>query len=469
LVFSSPIFLFWFLPLVLGFYYLVKPIYRNWVLLFFSLLFYGWGEGMMLTIMLTSSLINYVFGIKINAAKTNKIAKWLLFFGVTLNLLLLLYYKYSNFFIDNYNFAATHLGINPVVWDKVILPLGISFYTFHGISYIIDVYRKHVQAQQNPFKLTLYITFFPQLIAGPIIRYKDVASQLDHRTIDLPLFVSGIKRFIIGLSKKIIIANIVGRIPEYTFNMPISELNGYWSWLGMIAISIQLYFDFSGYSDMAIGLGRMFGFQFLENFNYPYISQSMKEIWSRWHISLSNWFRDYVYIPMGGNKKGILRMHLNLWTIFLLNGVWHGANWSFLIFGAYHGFLLTFERIGFSKVLNRLPRVARSVYVFFVFAFGNILFSIEDIHHAYAYYSSLFNFSTPDPYNRIHLYLTVEWYFTLLMGIILAMPTAEFLFAKIKNKQLKNKLEMVLLIGLFILSISELTNTTYNPFIYFRF
>jgi alginate O-acetyltransferase complex protein AlgI len=254
----------------------------------------------------------------------------------------------------------------------LFLPLGISFYTFHGISYIIDVYRKHTFAQSDPFKLALYISFFPQLIAGPIIRYKDVENQIDDRRIDIDLFASGIKRFIIGLSKKILIANMVGRIPDFVFQMPEHDLNAYWSWLGIIAVTVQLYFDFSGYSDMAIGLGRMFGFRFLENFNYPYISQSMKEFWTRWHISLSSWFRDYVYYPLGGNRKGKLRMHFNLWTIFLLNGIWHGANWSFLLFGMYHGFLLTIERLGLNKVLLILPRAFRSIYVFFVFGLGNV-------------------------------------------------------------------------------------------------
>lgn len=469
MVFSSPIFLFWFLPMVLFFYYLVDRKYRNWVLLAFSLVFYGWGEGEMLTLMLVSTLINYFFGIQVQHAKSKSRAKWMLFFGVFFNLSLLLYYKYANFFVDNYNFAAQHLGINTLVWEKVVLPLGISFYTFHGISYIVDVYRKHTFAQSSPFKLALYISFFPQLIAGPIIRYKDVETQIDDRKIDVALFASGVKRFIIGLSKKILIANMVGRIPDFVFHMPTVDLNAYWSWLGVIAVTVQLYFDFSGYSDMAIGLGRMFGFRFLENFNYPLISQSMKEFWTRWHISLSNWFRDYVYIPMGGNKKGTLRMHFNLWTIFLLNGIWHGANWSFVVFGIYHGFLLTFERLGFLKILGRMPRFARSIYMFFVFSLGNVLFSIEDINHAYLYYSSLFNFTTPDVYSRIHLYLTTEWYFTLFLGLLLSAPTAEYLFEKIKNAKYKRNLEAILLIVLFVLSLSELSNTTYNPFIYFRF
>ena len=293
--------------------------------------------------------------------------------------------------------------------------------------------------------------------------------QIEDRKIDVELFVSGIKRFIIGLAKKVLIANMLGRITEFVFKMPVNELNGYWSWLALISIGVQLYFDFSGYSDMAIGMGRMFGFRFLENFNYPLISQSMKEFWTRWHISLSTWFRDYVYYPLGGNKKGKLRMHLNLWIVFLLNGMWHGASWSFVIFGCYHGFLLTFERLGFSKVLQWLPRPFRSIYVFFGYAIGDILFSIDNYHHAFAFYKSLFNFTTPDPYSRIHLYLTYEWYFVFIIGIILSMPTAEFLFGKVSNLKIKNILEYSILIVLFILMAGELANSSYNPFIYFRF
>jgi alginate O-acetyltransferase complex protein AlgI len=455
--------------MVLFCYYLVAKPYRNWVLLFFSLLFYGWGEGKMLTLMLVSVLINYFSGLGLVNAKTLVSKKWILFIGITGNLLLLIYFKYANFFVDNYNFAATQLDFNPIIWNKIILPLGISFYTFHGMSYMIDVYRGHSQPQRNPLKLALYISFFPQLIAGPIIRYKDVEHQIDDRTVNIELFASGVKRFIIGLAKKVLIANIVGRIPEFVFKMPVNELNAYWSWLGVFAVGIQLYFDFSGYSDMAIGLGRMFGFRFLENFNYPFISQSMREFWTRWHISLSNWFRDYLYLPLGGNKKGKLRTILNLWIVFLLVGIWHGANWSFLIFGIYHGLLLTIERLGFSRILNWIPRPLRSIYVFIAYAIGDIFYSIDDIHHLLAYFQSLFIFNSPDPYNRINLYLTREWYFIFFAGILLSIPTAEFLFNKIKNETKKQWIETVILLILFILASGELANSSYNPFIYFRF
>ncbi|MBL7883114.1 MAG: MBOAT family protein, partial [Bacteroidia bacterium] len=334
MVFSSPIFLFWFLPMVLFFYYIVKREYRNWILLFFSLLFYGWGEAEMLSIMLLSTVINYMFGLFIEKNTNVGKRKMLLLIGIVANLFILFFYKYANFFVDNYNYAAGVFGFNPVFWDKIILPLGISFYTFHGMSYMIDVFRKHTPAQKNPLKLALYISFFPQLIAGPIVRYKDIEHQMDDRKVDLELFASGIKRFVIGLSKKVLVANIIGRVPDMVFGLPESELNAYWSWLSIIAATLQVYLDFSGYSDMAIGLARMFGFRFKENFIYPFIAQSMKEFWTRWHISLSTWFKEYVYIPLGGSKKGKIRTYLNLWVVFLLTGFWHGPSWSFVLFGA---------------------------------------------------------------------------------------------------------------------------------------
>lgn len=469
MVFSSPIFLFWFLPLVLFVYYMVNKPYQNGVLLFFSLLFYGWGEGEMLAIMLTSTIINYLSGITIEKAQSPFYKKIMLGLGIISTLSLLLYFKYANFIVDNYNFAASTLGVNPIFWNKVILPLGISFYTFHGISYMIDVYRKHTQAQKNPLTLALYISFFPQLIAGPIIRYKDLESQLTERTVDLELFVSGIKRFIIGLSKKILVANVVGRVPDIVFNMHETEWNAYWSWLSIIAATIQVYLDFSGYSDMAIGLARMFGFQFKENFIYPFIAQSMKEFWTRWHISLSTWFRDYVYIPLGGSKKGTIRTYINLSIIFLLTGFWHGASWSYILFGGFHGLLIITERLGLEKLLNILPRILRSVYVFTITAFSIIFFSIDNLHQIKTFYKSLFNFTNPDAFNELNLYLTNQWYVMLIIGILISIPTVEFIFNTIRNNKIKKGLETICIISLLILSMSELANTTYNPFIYFRF
>lgn len=469
MIFSSTLFLFWFLPLVLFVYYLVKPLYRNSVLLLFSLFFYGWGEGEKIAIMLVSTLINYLSGIIIEKSKHTSKKRMILGVGIGLNLVILLFYKYSNFFADNYNLAADALGFDPLLWEHVILPLGISFYTFHGISYMIDVFRGHASAQKNPFDLALYISFFPQLIAGPIVRYKDLASQLSERKTDTELFASGVKRFVLGLSKKVLIANLLGPVPEMVFRFPQSELNPYWSWLAIFSATIQVYLDFSGYSDMAIGLARMFGFSFKENFIYPFTSQSMKEFWTRWHISLSSWFKDYVYIPLGGSRNGTLRTYLNMIFVFLLTGFWHGASWSFILFGAFHGFLIIFERLGFDKLLMKLNRILRSVYVFFVTSLSIIFFSIDDLHKIGIFYKSLFQIKSQNAYNDINLLLTTEWYIVLAVGLCVSTPVVEFLFSLIKNVRASQWLQNFLIVLLLILCIARMSNSTYNPFIYFRF
>jgi alginate O-acetyltransferase complex protein AlgI len=466
MVFSSAIFIFWFLPLALLFYFIVQPKFRNVILLLFSFLFYAWGGLEMLSIVLVSIVSNYFTGLLLQNSKTKSNSKIILALGIVVNLSFLLYYKYANFFADNYNAV---LGEQSIIIDKILLPLGISFYTFHGISYIIDVYRKDATAQSNPFDLALYFSFFPQLIAGPIVRYKDVHVQLKERNINLELFTEGIKRFILGLGKKILIANMVGRIPAMVFAMKENELNAYWSWLAIIAATVQVYLDFSGYSDMAIGLAKMFGFQFKENFNYPFVAKSMKDFWTRWHISLSSWFRDYVYIPMGGNKKGIARTYFNITLVFLLTGFWHGASWSYVFFGLFHGALVMFEKVGFGKLLEKLPRALTSIYVFFVVACGIIFFSIDNLNHITWFTKSLFHFNAADAHHPINLYLTPEWFIMLLIGLLFCFPTAEFVLNKIKQPAIKKSIEVAFILGVFILSISELANTNYNPFIYFRF
>jgi alginate O-acetyltransferase complex protein AlgI len=466
MVFSSAIFIFWFLPLALLFYFIVQPKFRNAILLLFSFLFYAWGGLEMLSIVLVSIVSNYFTGLLLQNSKTKSNSKIILALGIVVNLSFLLYYKYANFFADNYNAV---LGEQSIIIDKILLPLGISFYTFHGISYIIDVYRKDATAQSNPFDLALYFSFFPQLIAGPIVRYKDVHVQLKERNINLELFTEGIKRFILGLGKKILIANMVGRIPAMVFAMKENELNAYWSWLAIIAATVQVYLDFSGYSDMAIGLAKMFGFQFKENFNYPFVAKSMKDFWTRWHISLSSWFRDYVYIPMGGNKKGVARTYLNITLVFLLTGFWHGASWSYVFFGLFHGALVMFEKVGFGKLLEKLPRALTSIYVFLVVACGIIFFSIDNLNHITWFTKSLFHFNAADAHHPINLYLTPEWFIMLLIGLLFCFPTAEFVLNKIKQPAIKKSIEVAFILGVFILSISELANTNYNPFIYFRF
>lgn len=426
----------------------------------------------MLLIMLVSILINYVFGIGVGRSEGGVRKLWLAG-GLACNLGLLLYYKYANFFVDNYNLAASSLGISPILWETVVLPLGISFFTFHGMSYVIDVYRKTTVPQENPLTLALYVSFFPQLIAGPIIRYKDVAHQFGERIINAELFSEGVRRFILGLAKKILLANMLGRVPHYVYEMPVDQYNGWFNWLTMIAGGLQMYYDFSGYSDMAIGLAKMFGFNFKENFNFPYTSLSMKEFWTRWHISLSSWFRDYLYIPLGGNRHGAFRTYLNLWIVFLLNGLWHGANWTFILFGCIHGFFLTVERIGLSRLLEKIPRIFRNMYTFLVFSCSIVLFNMRDLDQSGKFFAKMLQLSPPDKFSRLYLCFTPEWFFILLVAILLCGPMpgkiTDRLLQRIAPPPLVRIIKIVSLFLLFLLSMAELANGSYNPFIYFRF
>lgn len=389
--------------------------------------------------------------------------------NIAANIGLLAYYKYANFFADSYNQTAVWLGLDPVTWEKILLPLGISFFTFQGMSYVIDVYRKDVTYQPDFLKLSLYISFFPQLIAGPIVRYKDVAEQIEQRQVGIPLFYSGVKRFITGLAKKVLIANMLGRVPHFVYQMPADEYNWLFSWLALIAGGLQMYFDFSGYSDMAIGLGRMFGFKFLENFNFPYSSTSIKEFWNRWHISLSRWFRDYVYIPLGGNRKGEIRTYINLWIVFLLTGLWHGANWTFIMFGVIHGVFLTLERTGLERLLKYIPKIFRRVYVFLVFASSIVLFDMKNLHQGALFFRSLFISPPVNWYSKLFLYLTPEWFFIAALAVFFSGLAAGRMVQYIKNESLKKYTEVILLILIFVLSIAEMSSSSFNPFIYFRF
>ena len=351
MVFSSVTFLFVFLPVVLFVYYLLDNRLKNLFLTIASLFFYAWGEKKMVMLMIFSIGINYLGGIIIEKSvlkNNNKLTKLYLTIFISINILTLGYFKYSNFFIDTINDLNFFKSLD---FEKVLLPIGISFFIFQGMSYLIDIYYKNVNAQKKLISLALYISMFPQLIAGPIVRYVDVSKQIDSkREFNAKKFTEGIIRFIKGLFKKIIIANQLGFVADIVFNNSL-EVGSFALWIGVICYSFQIYFDFSGYSDMAIGLGKMFGFDFLENFNYPYISCSLREFWQRWHISLSRWFKDYVYIPLGGNRVSTLKVYRNLFSVFLLTGFWHGASWSFIVWGLFHGVFLASEHAGFSKIL----------------------------------------------------------------------------------------------------------------------
>ncbi|MBT8195900.1 MAG: MBOAT family protein [Bacteroidia bacterium] len=481
MVFSSPIFIFLFLPLVLLVYFLLKGTARkNLCLLVFSLLFYFWGETYLVLLMLLSIGLNYFFGIQIDKQKDGKRKKQVLLMGVAINLLILISFKYANFIVDNLNTILVQLSFSPIHLKSIHLPIGISFFTFQSMSYIIDVYRNTNKVSRSLTNVALYISLFPQLIAGPIVRYHDVAGQIIDRNIKVELFAAGAKRFIIGLAKKVLIANTVARVADHIFDLPIGEHTIAVAWLGAVAYSLQIYFDFSGYSDMAIGLGNMFGFKFPENFNYPYISKSIKEFWRRWHISLSSWFRDYLYIPLGGNRINASRTYFNLITVFFLTGLWHGASWSFVVWGLYHGFFLILERIGLERALNKVGFFVGNAYALVVVIIGWVFFRADNFPYAWSYLKAMFGLDNPskEKFNFAY-YMDNEIALTLIAGIVLSMP----LFFKLKTLRAKlfnvipgtifqmslNGLITVLYIVLFIWSVIYISSDTYNPFIYFRF
>jgi alginate O-acetyltransferase complex protein AlgI len=468
--------------------YLFSPRnFRNYLLLIASLFFYAWGEMQYIFVLLVSIIANYFFGILIgssNQGEKKLITKNAALFGaVTINLVLLGYFKYANFFVDNLNgFLALFSSDLKISIDKVHLPIGISFFTFHSISYIVDIYRGKVVPQKNIFDLALYISLFPQLVAGPIVRYNTINKQLDvKKRRHHPLFVAyGIRRFIIGLGKKVIIANPLGEIADNIFALPADQLSSNLAWIGIICYSLQIFFDFSGYSDMAIGLARIFGFKFLENFNYPYIAKSIREFWQRWHISLSSWFRDYLYIPLGGNRCSVPRQYFNLVLVFLLCGFWHGASWNFIFWGLFHGCFLVLERTKFGAIIAG-QKVISHFYALLVVMVGWVFFRSADLPYSIAYLKAMFvNFNFPAlPSNIATL---VHGHFNLsafAIALLLSMPIFSrhgklFLFHKFCFKSNSAKIWVSLLkdswlIAIFILAIIRLAAGTHNPFIYFQF
>lgn len=476
MVFSSLVFLFIFLPLTIAFYYASPAKMRNMILLACSLLFYAWGETVYIPVMLGSILLNYVSGRLIGSYNTSK--KRYLALGIVSNLALLGFFKYFNFAAESLAPVLINIGITPPQFPDIHLPIGISFFTFQAMSYLIDVYRGETPPQKSLTKLALYISLFPQLIAGPIVRYHDVSRQLEERNHNRDIFVEGIRRFVTGLAKKVLIANTLATAADPIFSQPPTEIGAAVAWLGLAAYSLQIYFDFSGYSDMAIGLGKMFGFQFLENFNYPYISKSVQEFWRRWHISLSNWFRDYLYIPLGGNRKGNSRTYVNLVLVFILCGFWHGAAWTFLVWGLLHGFFLILERGSLGKLLRRLPAVVQHIYTLLVVNISWVFFRADDIPHALGYFSSLLSIS--DSNTSVFQYLTPEIAIAIILGSVGSTYFPRTIFHRYFTKQ-ENGLRYNLpsnltgfaqfagLTALLLLCITYLSAGSYNPFIYFRF
>ena len=464
MLFSSTTFIFLFLPLVGLLYFLTKDKYKNYILLLASILFYAWGEPKYLPILLITIVINYVGAMCLHRFSTHK--KLILALTILADLSFLVYFKYFNFIVDNMNALFT-TNFNVI---KVVLPLGISFYTFQAMSYLIDVYRGNTPLQRDIFKLALYICLFPQLIAGPIVKYAEIDEQIDHRKADFDKIIYGVKRFIIGLAKKVLLANTLGALADKTFSLPATELQPFAAWMGALAYSFQLFYDFSGYSDMAIGLGSIFGFKFLENFNYPYISKSITEFWRRWHISLSSWFKNYLYIPLGGSRRGTIRTVFNLFLVFLATGVWHGASWTFVVWGLWHGLFNIIEKLtGWHKKEGRWIAFVQHIYALFVIFIGWILFRADNFSHALAYLKSMFCFwSIREPLFANSYFVGRVEIIALVVAVLCAVPLFKNWALPPKNKFVHVALNIWLMI-LFILSISSIAASTYNPFIYFRF
>ncbi|MFV0465970.1 MAG: MBOAT family O-acyltransferase [Lachnospiraceae bacterium] len=439
---------------------------KNSVLLFASLVFYAWGGVQYLIVLLVLILINFLVGKKIS---TTKHRKSFLALGVGVNLLTLGFFKYFNFFIANIEFVLSKVSGQVVDLNMpyIPLPIGISFFIFQIMSYLIDVYRNDVPVQKNIEKLALYIMMFPQLIAGPIVRYADVNVSVEQRSTTLTQFEQGIQRFILGFFKKVLIANSMGSMADIVFSLN-GQFSTVYAWLGAICYSLQIFFDFSAYSDMAIGLGHVFGFHFNENFNYPYISKSIQEFWRRWHISLSTWFKDYVYIPLGGSRKGEGRTYINLFIVFLLTGFWHGAAWQFVIWGLYHGVFLIIERLGLGKVLKKGPRFISHFYALFVVIIGWVFFRADNISIALNYIKNMLVFNIGNLQERtVVLGLNNIFFFSLILGLLLCTPVKN-LFRNVKIIQ-NETLRRIFYLALWCTSVIYMVGLSYNPFIYFKF
>lgn len=468
MIFSSPIFLTLFLPLVLGLYFVSSERFRKYILLVFSLAFYAWGEPKAIFCLLGMSIANYYLGLIIE--KKDKLKKTILIFGVVLDLSALFVYKYLDFAIFNIN------GLLGTSWKipGIELPIGISFYCFQCLSYLVDIYRGQVDAQKKLSNFVLYISFFPQLIAGPIVRYIDVKQCLDQNKIDLNNVYQGLARFVYGLAKKVLIADPNGYIADQVFSLQPAEISQSWCWIGIICYSLQIYFDFSAYSDMAIGLGKIFNFSFLENFKHPYHSLSIQEFWRKWHISLSTWLRDYVYIPLGGSRKGKVRTYINVWVVFLLCGLWHGAEWTFVIWGAWHGLGLMIERLGLNKILNYLHPSIRLAWVLLFVMIGWVFFRSPNFSYATSFILGLFGFNEPGQnfFTNVNLYANLNIFFILsfLFGIFLCFDwTSNKVIISICNCMKKYYVFDIYILALFIISITFAITSNFSPFIYFRF
>lgn len=473
MVFSNITFLLYFFPVFLLMYYLSPEKLKNYIILLASIFFYSWGAPKFIFILLGSTIINYFVVKTIDQQKRRKIKRLLLSSSVILNIGMLAYYKYANFFVENINLTLESMKIGTIAWDNVILPIGISFFTFQSLTYSVDVYRGVHKPLKKLSDYILYIIMFPQLIAGPIVRFNSIADQIISRKETNYDRIIGFQRFCIGLAKKVLIANTLGSQADAIMDLSPNIISTSHAWIGILSYTFQIYFDFSGYSDMAIGIGRMIGFKFPENFNNPYVSLSITEFWKRWHMTLGSWMRDYLYIPLGGNRvKTQKRLYFNLWFVFLVSGLWHGASWNFIIWGAYHGLFLVIERIFLHKTLQKLGKLVSWIYTFTISMIGWVIFRIENIGSVGKYIGKLFSFQ----FHSLEGYTNFEyWVFlsiAILFSFITFLPVGQKLNNTIFNSSYKGKtfiaMTMISII-LLLLSIGSITTSNFNPFIYFRF
>ena len=466
MLFSSMSFIYVFLPVVCLLYLAARKELHNPVLLTASILFYAWGEPRYLAIMLVTIMVNYLGALLVEKYPQKK--NFILVITIAVNLGFLIYFKYFNFILENIN-SIFHTNIDFI---KVIMPIGISFYTFQAMSYLIDVFRGECKAQKDIYKLALYICLFPQLIAGPIVKYHDVAEQIDSREVNFAKVDIGVKRFIIGLAKKMLIANTMGAIADKIFVQAPDTFTPLVAWIGSLAYTMQLFYDFSGYSDMAIGLGLIFGFRFMENFNYPYISKSITEFWRRWHISLSTWFKQYLYIPLGGNKISKNRTYINLAIVFFLTGLWHGASWNFIFWGLWNGFFIILEKItGWHKETDKpFINFLKHLYTIFIFVLGWVMFRADNMHYALTYIKNMFGLvKVHDISYGISYYGDTVEVLTFIIAVVCAMPVFSKILEIRQERKILRSIVNIWLIILFLLSTAAIAASTYNPFIYFRF
>jgi len=472
MVFSSIIFLLFFLPAFLVAYHLIDARYKNLLILGASILFYSSGAPLFVFVILGSTFLDFYIVKALHASKEEKRRRLFLSLSLLMNLGLLAYFKYANFFVENVNAVLYKLGMSSVEWTKVALPIGISFYTFQTLTYSIDVFRRVAKPLEKVSDYMLYIMSFPQMIAGPIVRFNSIAKQITDRKDLLDDKLIGLYRFAIGLAKKVLIANVMAEQADMVFNGDMSQISTSMAWVGIIAYTFQIYFDFAGYSDMAIGLGRMMGFRFPENFNSPYTSTSISEFWRRWHITLGAFMKDYLYIPLGGNRVAKYRIYFNLWLVFLLSGLWHGASWNFVLWGAFHGLFLILDRLFLLKVLKTIGRIPAMLFTFFVVIMGWTIFRIEDMESWKIFMNQLFNFQSSGTFD-----LAAGFIFFLILGIVFSFftigkwgkQTEAFFYFKESYSSVQHII-LALMSGVFILlSIASITASDFNPFIYFRF